>query len=97
MVTETVLKQLINFLGPVVAIALIIYVVIKAFGIFKGNEGATFKSLIVGVLLIVFILGIMYGAGSFKTYGEVFQNFTTSAIEQVGNNATQIVGGSAAE
>lgn len=79
-ITNSVLENLINFLGPVVGIALIIFCVIEAFKILSGNAVGSVKNLITGTLILLFILGIMYTAGSFDTYGKFFQNITDNII-----------------
>lgn len=91
-ITNTILTNIINFLAPVVGIAMVIFCVIQAFKIFKGSEGASVKSLIIGIALLLFILGIMFAAGSFQTYGNIFKGVTDSAVQGVGNNAKEVLG-----
>lgn len=92
-ITNTILKNLIDFLAPVVGIALVVFCVVQAFHIFKGSEGSSFKKLLSGVGVLLLILGIMYAAGSFDTYGKSFKNLTNSVITSGAGNATKIVGG----
>ena len=91
-ITNIFLRNLINFLAPVVAIALVVFGVIQAFHIFKGDEKASVKKLICGVLILLFILGIMYAAGSFQTYGEAFKGLTDKAITSTSDDASTIMG-----
>lgn len=90
--TNNILTNLINFLAPVVGIALVIFCVVQAFKIFRGDESGSVKKMICGVLLLLFLLGIMYAAGSFQTYGEAFQGLTDSIINQGAGDAGDIIG-----
>lgn len=94
-ITNTILTNLINFLAPVVGIALVIFCVFQGFKIFKGSEGASIKKLIIGVLVLLFIIGIMFAAGSFETYGKAFQGIADSVITSGSGDANNIVGGGA--
>ncbi len=96
MITNTILQNLINFLAPVVGIAIVIFCVIQAFKIFRGQEGGSVKSLLIGVGILLLILGIMFAAGSFETYGKLFQGITNTIIEQGGGDIGNIVGGTPA-
>lgn len=90
--TNNILKNLINFCAPLVAIALVIFCVLQGFQIFKGGDGASVKKLVTGVLLILFILGIMYAAGSFKSYGDAFKGVTDKVITNVSKDSGNLVG-----
>ena len=92
-ITNTILQNLINFLAPVVAIALVIFCVVQAFKIFSGSETGSVKKLITGVLILLFIIGIMFAAGSFETYGNLFKGLTNSVIEEGVGDAGNILGG----
>lgn len=90
--TNSILEHLINFCAPIVAIALVIFCVIQGFKIFKGGDGGTVKTLIVGVLILLFLLGIMYAAGSFDSYGSSFNDVVNSLINHTSDDAGSIVG-----
>lgn len=92
-ITNQILQNLINFLAPVVAIALVIFCVVQAFKIFSGNENGSVKKLISGTLILLFIIGIMFAAGSFESYKEIFQGLTDSIITEGGGDAQDILGG----
>ena len=92
-ITNTVLENLVGFCAPVVAIALVIFCVFQGFQIFRGADGSSVKKLVGGVILLLFILGIMYAAGSFDTYGNAFKGVTDSIINQGADDAGSIVGG----
>lgn len=92
-ITNTILQNLINFLAPVVAIALVVFCVVQAFKIFSGSESGSVKKLITGVLILLFIIGVMYAAGSFETYGKAFQGLTDTVITEGAGNAGDILGG----
>ena len=94
-ITNTLLSNIINFLAPVVGIALVIFCLMQGIGIAKGNDNGGVKKLVTGVLLILFILGVMYAAGSFDTYGQAFKNVTDSAITSAGNDAGSLINGGA--
>lgn len=91
-ITNNILNNLINFLAPVVGIALVVFCVFQGFQIFKGSETASVKKLVLGVALLLFILGVMYAAGSFESYGNLFKGVTDSIIQQGGQDAGSIVG-----
>ena len=91
-ITNSILNNLINFLAPVVGIALVVFVCFQGFQIFKGSESASIKKLVLGVGLLLFILGIMYAAGSFESYGNLFKGVTDSIIQKGGKDAGSIVG-----
>lgn len=91
-ITENILVNLINFLAPVVAIALIIFCVIQAFKIFKGSEGASFKGMLQGMAVLFVLLGVMYAAGSFEMYGETMRGAVDKLIEGGGKDASNILG-----
>lgn len=93
MITENILTGLISFLAPVVAIALVIFCVIQGFKLLKGSESGSVGKLVMGALLILFILGIMYLAGSYETYGELFKGLTGDVVSELGDNAGTIIGG----
>jgi len=89
--TNSILTNLIAFLTPVVAIALVIFCVVQAVKIFSGSESGSFRKLITGTLTLLFIIGIMYIAGSFSTYGTLFQNLTNTALTQGAADAGTII------
>lgn len=91
--TGNVLNGLVAFLGPVVAIALVIFCVVQGFQIIKGNQGGSVGKLVAGVVLILFILGIMYLAKSWDTYATMFSDLTSGAMEQFENDAGTILDG----
>lgn len=91
-ITNTILQNLINFCAPILGIVLIIFCIIQGWKIFRGNEGSSVKGLVSGVLLILFLLGIMFAAGSFETYGRAFEGLTNTLIEDGAENAARIVG-----
>lgn len=91
--TNTILQNLINFLAPVVAIALVLFCVVQAFKIFSGDETGSVKKLVTGVLILLFIIGIMYAAGSFDTYGNFFKGLTDTIIQKGAGDAGEIIGG----
>lgn len=93
MITETILQNLITFIAPCVAIALIVFCVINGFKLVNGAQGASFTKIAAGVITFFILLGIIYAAGSFETYGKLFQNVTGNVINELGNNADAIVGG----
>lgn len=91
-ITNNILTNFIDFCAPIVGIALIIFCVIQAFQIFRGAEGASVKKMVSGVVILLFLLGIMFAAGSFETYGKAFQNITDGIINQGAENANDIIG-----
>lgn len=90
-VTNKILQNLISFLAPVVGIAILLFCLVQAFKIFGGRENGSPKKLICGVLLLFFILGIMYTAGSFDTYGHLFSNLTNDIIDNAASDANNIL------
>ena len=96
-ITNNILTNLINFLAPVIGIALVIYCVIQGLKIATGNENASVKKMVSGVLIILFILGVMYAAGSFESYGKLFKNVSNTAIEKTAKDGNSIIGGGGAE
>ena len=92
-ITNTILQNLINFLAPVVGIALVIFCAVQAFKIFSGSETGSVKKLITGVLILLFIIGIMFAAGSFETYGNFFKGLTDTIITEGAGDAGDILGG----
>lgn len=90
--TTNILTNFINFCAPLVGIALIIFCLIQAFQIFKGSETASFKKMANGVIVLLFLLGIMYAAGSFETYGKTFQGLTNTIINEGAEDAGNIIG-----
>ena len=91
-ITNNILTNLINFLAPVLGIALVIFCVVQGWQIFTGGNGSSVKKLISGVLVIFCLLGIMYAAGSFDSYGKLFQSVTDSIINKGSKDAGKIVG-----
>ena len=89
--TNSILNNLINFLAPVVGIALIVFCVIQAFKIFSGSEGGSVKKLVSRTIMLLFILGIMYAAGSFHQYGQFFKGITDSVITRGVQDADDIL------
>lgn len=88
----TILNNLITFLAPLIGIAIVVFCVIQGFKLLKGQQGGSIKSLLTGVGVLLLILGIMYAAGSFDTYGKLFKGTTDKIITEVGNDAGNIVG-----
>ena len=91
MSTDNILKNLIAFLAPIVAIALLIFLIVQAVKLVKGSS--TFKTLICGALVFFFILGLMYACGSYNTYGQLFNSLTNKAITMGTNDLNGIIGG----
>lgn len=91
--TGNVLNGLVAFLGPVVAIALVIFCVVQGFQIIKGNNGGSVGKLVMGIVLILFILGVMYLAKSWETYAEMFSGLTSDAMTQFNTDAGTILEG----
>lgn len=91
-ITNNILTNLINFLAPVLGIALVIFCVIQGVQIFSGRDGSSVKKLISGVLIIFFLLGLMYAAGSFASYGKLFQSITDGMIQKGTTDANSIIG-----
>ena len=89
--TNNILQNLINFLAPVVGIAIVVFCVVQAWKLFRGQPGASVKNLLLGVLVLPLILGIMYAAGSFEAYGNLFKGVSDEAINQVGGEAGSIL------
>jgi hypothetical protein len=90
-ITNNILTNLINFLAPVVGICLVIFCVVQAVKIFSGSETGSVKKLIGGVLILLFIIGIMYAAGSFQAYGNLFKNLTDTIITDGAGDAEKIL------
>ena len=44
-------------------------------------------------LILLFIIGIMYAAGSFDTYGNFFKGLTDTIIQKGAGDAGEIIGG----
>jgi hypothetical protein len=91
-ITNNILTNLINFCAPVVGIALVIFCLVQAFKIFTGNENASVKKLVSGILILLFILGVMFAAGSFQAYGELFKGLTDTIINKGAGDAGDIIG-----
>lgn len=91
-VTNNILQNLIAFLAPVVGIALVVFCVFQAFKLMKGSEGGSVMKMIGGIVILLFLLGVMYAAGSFDTYGKAFQGLTDTAINQGTGDLGDIVG-----
>lgn len=91
-ITNSVLTNLINFLAPVLGIALVVFCCVQGWKLFKGSETGSFKKLLGGVGTILLLLGIMYAAGSFETYGKFFKEITNNVIEKGSSNAKDITG-----
>lgn len=89
--TNTILTNVIAFLAPVIGIAIVIFCVIQGFKLLKGQPGASIKSLLIGVGVLLLILGIMYVAGSFDTYGTLFKGATDNVIQNAGKDVENIV------
>jgi type IV secretory pathway VirB2 component (pilin) len=89
-ITNTILKNLINFLAPVGGIALLVFVVVQSVKLIRG-EGSL-KKLLSGVGLILLCLGLMYAAGSFSTYGQIFSGAADKVIQQGGKDVGTMVG-----
>ena len=90
--TTNILHNFIDFCAPIVGIALIIFCLVQAFQIFRGSESASFKKMAVGVVVLLFLLGIMYAAGSFESYGRAFQSITDTIINEGVQDAGNIIG-----
>lgn len=91
-ITNTILQNLINFLAPIVAIALVIFCVFQGVQIIRGAEGASWGKFLGGVAFILIILGIMYAAGSFESYGNAFKGVADSVINSAAQDTGNIVG-----
>ena len=92
-ISDNILSGLLAFLAPLVGVAMLVFCVIQGFKLAKGVEGASVKKLVGGVALFLFILGLMYLTGSYKTLGDLFKNFTDKAITGVANDGTNIING----
>jgi hypothetical protein len=92
-ITNTILTNLIDFLAPLVALAMVVYAVVQGWKVLKGSEGASMKKLLTGIGVIVFMLGLMYAAGSFQAYAGGFKSVVESLLGSTSDNAGQIVGG----
>lgn len=90
-ITNNILNNAINFLAPLVGLALVIFVFVQGWKIVSGNETGSVKKLVSGVLLLLFILGIMFAAGSFDTYGNLFKSITDTAVQEGGSNINDIL------
>jgi len=88
-ITNTVLQNLITFLAPVVAIGLVIFVVVMSIKKISGKS--TVKEIIGGALFFLLMLGLMYAAGSFQIYGNLFKNVVNGAITNVSGDANTIL------
>ena len=91
-ITNTILQNLINFLAPLVAIFMVVFCVMQGIQIAKGGANGSVKTLVTGILLFLFVIGLMYAAGSFETYGKLFQSLADTLINQTQENAGNIVG-----
>lgn len=91
-ITNTLLQNLISFLAPVAAIVLVAFCVVQAVGMIRGVDGNGVKKLVSGVLIILLLIGIMFAAGSFETYGQLFKDVTNTAVTQIGDNANNLLG-----
>lgn len=88
-ITNTFLKNLIDALAPLVAIALVIFLVITSIAAWRGNKD--WKGVFLGALFFFVILGLMFAAGSFETYGKLFQVFVDNALNKAGENANNLL------
>lgn len=91
-ITNSILTNLISFLAPVLGIALVIYSVIQGFKLFQGAQGASLGKLLGGIATILFLLGVMYAAGSFEAYGRLFQGVTDNVVNQFGDDTNNVLG-----
>lgn len=87
---EKILVNVINFLAPVVALGLVIFLVIQSWKLVRGNSG-TIKSLITGIIFFIFIIGVMFAAGSFRTYGNMFQGLFQKGVEHIERDVNSII------
>ena len=88
MSTQGILNQIINFLLPVVGIALVIFCVVQAFKLFSGSASGSVKKLITGVVLLLAIAGIMVFAGTITEIRDSLSGLVSGGV----NNLTEDVG-----
>lgn len=88
-ITNTFLKNFIDAVAPIVAIFLVFFLVYMSIQAFRGNKD--WKGVAGGAIFFFVLLGLMYTAGSFKTYGKLFQVFVDNALNKVGENANNLL------
>ena len=73
-----VLTTVISWVGAIAMIALVIFLIKDVIAIIKG-EGSIGKTL--GKVVCVFlVLGIMFSAGSFQTFGNMFSTYFNGVV-----------------
>lgn len=65
-VTSNLLNSFVGFIGPLIAIGLIIFTAKEAWGLYKGASGATAKKLMGGIALFFLMIGVIFIAKSYK-------------------------------
>lgn len=88
--TEKILLNIIHFLAPIVALGLVIFLVIQSWKLVKGNS-STVKSLITGIIFFIFIIGVMFAAGSFRTYGDMVNDLVQRGVEYARKDINSII------
>lgn len=91
--TQGILSQFVSFLTPLIGIAILIFCVVEGFKIFRGQEGASVKKLVSGLLVLVFIVGVMFATDSIGTWGRPLSDLFTTAVNKGGNSVMTIIGG----
>lgn len=92
-VTSNLLKAFVGFVGPLVAIGLIIFVCVQAYGMWKGSSGATLKKLLGGIMLFFIMLGAIFVAASYKELETSSKTSVKKVVDTVNNQATDAVDG----
>lgn len=92
-VSSNLLNSFVNFIGPLVAIGLIIFVCKEAWGIHKGQSGATAKKLIGGILLFFVMIGTIFLAKNYKDLETASKNTVQKGVDITNKTVTDGVEG----
>ena len=86
--SQTVLNNLVTFLLPCIGIAMVIFIAIEGFKIYKGAEGASIKKLILGILVFLALGGLMILAKNFTKTADT----ASTLIENIGDGLNDEAG-----
>jgi hypothetical protein len=75
-----ILTTVITWCGAIGMIVVVVFLVKDIGAVIKGEK--SISSVLIKVLCVFVILGIMYAAGSFQTFGKIFQNIFSSVVTE---------------
>lgn len=80
MFLTNVLAEVITWCAAIGGIVLVIFLIKDIIGLAKGD--GSIAKVAVKVLCIFFIIGVMYAAGSFETFGKIFENLFEAVLTE---------------